>query len=82
MSQKEEAEDLMKLDKHFKDLQKVFSPTELTINGQKLKFVEDIENQRCRNCWFHWFDQEMCHSTPCNSQCRTDGKVGHWEEEQ
>lgn len=37
--------------------------------------------QKCSECWFHWFDAHLCQDTPCNSQGRTDGRVGTWQEE-
>lgn len=47
---------------------------------QQLHFVKDTGNQRCFDCWFNWLDVSLCHKAKCNSQDRTDGLVGHWEE--
>ena len=60
------------------------NPTELEgSDGQKLVFVDDFphRSQKCIDCWFQWIDTERCQSTPCNSQQRTDGRVGHFAEE-
>lgn len=48
---------------------------------QVLVFVDrDGTCQKCQDCWFNWFDTELCQVVPCNSQGRTDGRVGTWQE--
>lgn len=65
------------------------NPKVLVVNGlgggygiQRLKFVDRTGNcQKCSDCWFHWFDTNLCQEAPCNSQGRTDGRRGTWQEE-
>lgn len=50
-------------------------------DAQQLVFVEGNGRcQKCSDCWFNWFDQELCQEAPCNSQDRTDGRMGTWQE--
>lgn len=47
-------------------------------DGTKLQFVVDERVQRCSHCYCDYFGG--CNDAPCNSQDRTDGKMGRWEE--
>ena len=51
-------------------------------DGRKcLRFVVgEGGGQKCSECWFEWFDTRLCQEAPCNSQGRTDGLVGTWQE--
>lgn len=62
------------------------NPTELVIIEDSappvhLYFRADAQVQKCSECWFQWFDTHLCDAVPCNSQGRTDGKMGTWREE-
>ena len=55
------------------------NPIEIThADGTQLEFVVDDRVQRCSLCYCDYFGG--CNDAPCNSQDRTDGKMGHWEE--
>ena len=51
-------------------------------DGTNLVFVECGGNQKCCDCWIQWFEPASCYrgNFACNSQDRTDGKVGYWRE--
>lgn len=50
--------------------------------GEVLVFLPQEGNQKCSDCWIHWFEPHGCErgKFPCNSQDRTDGLVGVWRE--
>ena len=59
------------------------NPTTATAeDGTALVFKPCEGNQKCCDCWIEWFEPKSCRrgSFPCNSQDRTDGLVGVWQE--
>ena len=49
-------------------------------DSRTLRFVERNGGQKCSDCWFEWFDTHLCQKAPCNSQDRSDDRVGTWQE--